>query len=109
MPSTRRAAHGSIAMEAPVWRQIVEALPAPIAVADSQGCLIATNRAFRDAVEPGAATDHALIRAIRDAAASSAASPSASVYYTGSAAGVRFDCRRLEDEPGLVALIGSVD
>jgi hypothetical protein len=92
-------------MEAPVWRQIVEALSAPIAVADSQGCLIATNRAFRDAVEPGAATDHALIRAIRDAAASS----STSVYYAGSAAGVRFDCRRLEDEPGLVALIGSVD
>jgi PAS domain-containing protein len=112
-PRSRAAGHrigrGYNAKAPSLWRQVVEALPAPIAVVDTQGCIIAMNEAFRSRVRRGAGNsqmeiddlDDNLMAAIRTAAWG----PPSQVYRSSSAWGVLFECRRLEEQAGLVALI----
>jgi PAS domain-containing protein len=93
-PRSRRAGrpvgHASLACAEPVWREIVDALPAPIAVTNADGCIVAANAAFRSALEPRGEGEP---------------------FYVDGAdvvlilGGVRFVCHRLDDV-GHVALIG---
>ena len=92
-----------------VWCQVVEALPEAIAVVDQDGCIVATNEAFRSRIQPSRvgslvhmnARDEFLLLAIRSAAWG----PPTLAFRATSSRGVLFDCRRIGEETRLVALI----
>jgi PAS domain-containing protein len=112
MAGARTLACTPIPVSTPVWRQVLEGLPVPIAVADAQACIVAMNPAFRLLIAPRDCGDQirvdpeddGLIIAIRTAAAG----PPSAVYQAASTRGVCFECRRLDDDGDLVALIGTL-
>jgi len=90
---------------------VVNVLRAPIVVVDAEGSIVAMNEAFRNQVRENAGgvrveiTDLGdnLMAAIRTAAAGSPRQ----IYWTSSSWGLVFDCRCLDEQAGLVALIGA--
>ena len=95
----------------PVWRQIVEALPEPIAVADTHGRIVAMNPAFRRVVEPCALRDRVWLDksgGLIILAGTDAGTSISGMYKLAAPQGVCFESHRLEDGVGLIALIGRV-
>lgn len=94
-----------------LWGQVVNVLRAPIVVVDAEGSIVAMNEAFRNQVRENAGevrieiTDLGdnLMAAIRTAASGSPTQ----IYRTSSSWGLVFDCRRLDVQAGLVALIAA--
>ncbi len=79
--SVQRASNGpSTRASSSVWQQVVEQFPSAIAVADSEGCIVAMNRAFRLQL-------------------------SSFPVSAESSAGVLFSCQRVGDQAGLIALV----
>jgi PAS domain-containing protein len=105
------AAWGQASPPCAIWHQVVDGFPAPIAVADRGGSIVAANRAFRIALKTHHVIDEwrldecdsCLANAIRCAASSSVPV----LCQSGVARDICFECRPL-DQGGLVALIGRV-
>jgi PAS domain-containing protein len=105
------AALGQASPQCAIWNQVVDRFPAPIAVADRCGSIVAANRAFRRAIRIQR-TREAMRLDERESCLAAAISCAASsqepvVCRCGVASEICFECRRL-DEGGLVALIGRV-
>ncbi|HSS92904.1 MAG TPA: PAS domain-containing protein [Candidatus Dormibacteraeota bacterium] len=92
-----------------MWRQVFETLPAPIAVVDAQGGILAMNEAFRESVQRGAGAGEMEIEDLGDdlmaTIRTAACGPASEVYRTTSSWGALLDCRLLDEQAGLVALI----
>jgi PAS domain-containing protein len=108
-PVGRPSGRGPDTKAPSVWRQVFETLPAPIAVVDAQGGIVAMNEAFRDSVQRGAGAGEMEIEDLGDdliaIIRTVASGPPSEVYRTKSSWGVVLDCRRLDEQAGLVALI----
>lgn len=85
----------------PLWHQIVEQFPAPIAVASMGGSVLAMNRALRTAVREDG-VEQLFAPAIQ--CASAARIPV--ICCCPIVPGYCFECRKVDDEGDLVALIG---
>jgi len=92
-----------------VWQQVVEQFPSAIADADSDGHIVAMNRAFRVQLSYWPATDEfarsslgedllAKVRAVME-------SPSPVDRRAESTSGVVFSCQFVGDQAGLIALV----
>jgi hypothetical protein len=97
----------------PVWRQVVDGLPSPIAVVDGDGVVVAANRAFRSkmraAVVRGRVDGHGQEPSLATAVKLAVVGPGSTRLRALSCSGLVFDCCRLDDERALVALVGEGD
>jgi PAS domain-containing protein len=107
----KRIGRGPNTSSRSLWGQVVNVLPAPIVVVDAEGSIVAMNEAFRNQVRESAGEVRMQITDLGDnlmAAIRTAASGSQTqIYRTSSSWGLVFDCRRLDEQAGLVALIAA--
>lgn len=104
MTAARRSARTAPAPPQ-LWRQIVEQFPAPIAVASEDGTVVAMNRAFRMVVHRDRA-DRRLDRRLAPAILCASASRALVICRCPIVPGYCFECRQVDGDGGLVALIG---
>ena len=92
-----------------LWRQIVDEFPAPIAVADPDGFIVAANRAFRNVMRSENVDQpvHPLDSCLLDAIMCAAATSTPVKCRCGLRREICFECR-LIDESELVALVGRI-
>ena len=102
-------AHGHDSSPCAIWNQVVDGFPAPIAIADRRGSIVAANRAFRAtlAIQRTIETMRLDERESCLAAAIRCVASSQEPVVCRCAAELSFECQYL-DEGGLVALIGRV-
>jgi PAS domain-containing protein len=94
---------------ASLWRQVVEQLPVPVAVATTDGSVVAMNRALRTVVKRrlghvvGGGEMEALLAPAIECACGSSGPVTCMCPLVPR---LRFDCSRVDGVRGLIALIG---